>query len=334
MLILGGRRIHTLFPGVLIAVVIGLVVTTAMDFSGPIVGDLPNDLPGLSLSLPWSRIDELLLPGVVIALVGFAESASISLAFAARDRTRWEPDREFVGQGLANLASGIAGGFPVGGSFSRSAINRASGARTRWSGAITGVAVLAFVPLITIFEPLPRSILAGIVIAAVVQLIRISDLVTIFRYSPAQGSIAVATFVLTLALSPRIDQAVLIGIGMGVVIHLVRELRIEIDTDFDGNTLILRPAGVLFFGSAHTLSDQFLGCLAENPDATRLVIDIGGVGRLDYTGAMTLRGLRYRAEDAGMHVELVGVTRTTKRIIDSVWHDKPPGFPWRRMLGR
>jgi SulP family sulfate permease len=328
-------RIHPLFPGVALVVVIGLVVARAAGFEGPAVGSLPSDLPPFSLALPWSRLGDLLLPGVVIALVGFAESAAIAMTYAARDRTPWNADREFAGQGLANVAAGLFGGFPVGGSFGRSSINRLSGARTRWSGAVSGLAVLAFLPFASVLDSLPRSILAGIVIAAVAPLVRPDDLWRIFRYSPAQGTVGFATFGLTLALAPRIDEAVLIGIGMGILVHLVRELRVDVDVRTDGDTLVIRPAGVLYFGSAHRLSEALLGEIARHPHSTRLVIDLAGVGRLDYTGAVALRSLGDQARDAGLDVDLVGVTRATHRIIDRVWYDRPAGLPrWRDLLKR
>lgn len=328
-------RIHPLFPGVALVVVIGLVVARASGFDGPAVGALPTDLPPFSLALPWSRLGDLLLPGVVIALVGFAEAAAIAMTYAARDRARWNADREFAGQGLANLTAGLFGGFPVGGSFGRSSINRLSGARTRWSGAITGLAVLAFLPAAGILERLPRSILAGIVIAAVAPLLRPAEMWRIFRYSPAQGTVGFATFGLTLALSPRIDEAVLIGIGMGVAVHLVRELRVDVDARTEGDTLYIRPAGVLYFGSANRLSEALLDEIARHPEAMRLVVDLSGIGRLDYTGAMALRSLADQARDAGMEVEVIGVTPPSRRIIDSVWHDRPGGLPgWRDLLKR
>ena len=96
------------------------------------------------------------LPALVIALVGFAEPAAISRKLAAEDRQHWSSDRELVSQGVANLASGMAGGYPVGGSFSRSTLNRLAGARTRWSGLVAGLLVLVFLPFAEVLESLPK----------------------------------------------------------------------------------------------------------------------------------------------------------------------------------
>jgi SulP family sulfate permease len=324
VLVFGGRRIHPLLPAVPIAVAAGLAAAAVAGDGHPIVGDLPGGFPQLSLAVPWSRLPELLVPGAVIALVGFAEAAAISVVFSTQDRMSWNADREFAGQGLANLAAGISGAFPVGGSFSRSMINRVSGSRTRWSGAITGAAVLAFLPFAGVLEPLPRAVLGGIVVGAVLPLLRPQDLVWIYRHSRAQGLVGIGTFALTLALSPRIDQAVLLGIGLGVAVHLMRELKVSITTSIDGDTLRVHPGGVLYFASAHRIRETLLEHIATNPQADRLIIDLEGVGRLDYTGAAILRGLADQAQDAGLTVELTGVTPTLRRIVDSVWHDNPP----------
>ena len=85
---------------------------------------------------------------------------------------RWNPNQEFIGQGAANIAVGLFGGFPIGGSFSRSSLNYLSGARTRWSGLVTGVVVLAFLPFAKVLSALPSAVLSAIVIAAVVPLSR------------------------------------------------------------------------------------------------------------------------------------------------------------------
>ena len=82
------------------------------------------------------------LPALVIALVGFAEPSSIARTFAAQGRERWDANREMVSQGVANLAAAVSGAFPVGGSFSRSSLNKLAGATSAWAGAITGAFVL------------------------------------------------------------------------------------------------------------------------------------------------------------------------------------------------
>lgn len=131
--IFGGRRLHPLFPGVLLAATGALAYSKLAGYGGAIVGPLPTRAPPFSVGLQWSELPSLLVPGAVIAVVGFAEAGSIARSFAADDRERWDPDREFVSQGAANIAAAFSGGFPVGGSFSRSSLNRLAGGHSRWA---------------------------------------------------------------------------------------------------------------------------------------------------------------------------------------------------------
>jgi SulP family sulfate permease len=317
-LILGSRRIHPLVPGVLLATVGALFFSLVTDYRGAVVGEVPAGLPTLSLAMPWSALPALVIPGVVIALVGFAEAASISRTFATQDRAFWDPDREFVSQGVANLASGLSGGFPVGGSFSRSSINRLAGARTRWSGAVTGVLVLAFLPFASLLAALPRAVLAAIVIAAVFKLIQLRPMLGLWRLSKPQTVIAWTTFGLTLVLSPRVDQAILVGVVLSLGVHAWREMKIRPESWREGETLHLRPHGVLWFGSSAALEQDLMEDLKAQEGLSAVRIHLQGLGRIDLTGAMGLKQLMEDAELAGLHVSLVEVPPHADRILGRV----------------
>jgi SulP family sulfate permease len=317
-LILGGSQVHRLFPGVLLAVIIGILFSTLTGYQGPTVGEVPSGLPPFSLSLPWGSLPQLLLPALVIAFVGFAEAASISRTYATQERQSWSPDREFVSQGVANLAAGISGGFPVGGSFSRTSVNRMVGARTRLSGAITGLGVLLFLPVASVLAPLPRAVLAAIVIAAVARLIVSRRLVSLLQHSLPQAAVAWATFLLTLALAPRIDEAVMVGVVLAIVVHLWRELRMLVRSRYEDGSLYLIPEGVLFFASAPGLQQALLWELAAHPAASRLTIDLSELGRIDQPGAEVLQAVIAEAESTGLETRLVGIPDHARRILTRV----------------
>lgn len=166
----------------------GILFSELAGYDGELVGDIPVGAPPISLDLPWAEVGSLVLPAVVICLVSIAEAGSIARTFAALDRRPWNANREFVSQGLANLTAGASGGYPVCGSFSRSALNRVSGANSRWSGAITGVVVLAFLPFAAVLESLPtKAILGAIVIGAVLQLIKLAPILRLWRLREVGG---------------------------------------------------------------------------------------------------------------------------------------------------
>lgn len=325
VLIAGSRMISPRIPGVLIAVVIFTVVSSATGATTDVVGDIPTGLPSLSLSLPWGELPGLLLPGVVIALIGFTEAAAISTVFAAQDRERWSANREFISQGVANVASGISGGFPVGGSFARSSVDRLSGARTRWSGAVTGVVVLAFLPFAGMLADLPTSVLAAIVIMAVGRLIKPWEILPIWRKSRLQGLVALSTLAATLILSPRIDQAVLLGIGLAIVVHLGRELRLDLEVRVEDSVLTISPQGVVYFGSTPALVDALIDNLARHPEVDRLVIDLKGVGRIDFTGGNALTTIIEDSRAAGLDVAIVNTPPHARRIVQGLLGDVEEG---------
>ncbi len=239
------RKIHPLFPGVLVMVVAATIWSSTTNYDGPTIGDLPGGFVTLSLDLPWTNLSALIIPGIVIALVGYAEPASISRTFATLDQQehaaattataataatpaatpsttpagtgpdapgRWDSNRELISQGVANIASGLAGGFPVGGSFSRTALNRLAGAKTVVAGGVTGAVILALQPLSPLLEPLPKAVLGAVVFVAVYKLIKIGEMVRLVRESPQHALVAWATFVATLATAPKVERGVVIGI--------------------------------------------------------------------------------------------------------------------------
>ena len=302
-----GRRVSAVFPWALAVTLAGLAASGFGLVSVAVIGEIPSGFPAVGLNLPWHAAPDLAVAAVVIAVVGFAEPASIARRYAAVDRTPWNPDKEFVGQGLANISAGLVAGYPVGGSFSRSALNRLAGARTRWSGAITGVAVLAMLPAAGVLSSLPLAVLAGLVIVAAASLVDLAPFGEYWRHSRLQFLVAVPTFAVTLAAAPRVEAGLLVGVGLALAVHLWRETRLQIEAALDGQTLHVRPHGVLYFASAPLLQLRMAALLAEHPDATKIVMDLHGLGRLDLTGLYTLRDLAEHARAADVTVEFDGV---------------------------
>jgi SulP family sulfate permease len=315
------RRVHPLFPGVLLAVAAAIVYSKVAGYGGAKLGTIDAGLPPLTRSLPLGDLQRLVVPALVIALLGFAEASSIARTYAALERKRWDANREFLSQGVANLAAGTFGGFPVGASFSRSALNRLAGAKTNMSGLVTGLAVLAFLPLGFLLGPLPQAVLAATVIVAVVPLVRLDQIVEIGRMSQVQVTIALVAFTLTLALAPHVEWAIVAAIVLSVAIHLWRELRLDITPSSIGDRLELTPQGVLWFGTARSLEDRFVDLLAAHPGAKELVIHLDGLGRIDLTGALALKTLIADARGAGLDVSVRGTPLHAGRVLRRVLGD-------------
>jgi SulP family sulfate permease len=318
VLMFGSRKVHPAIPGVLLASLVGWGYSLASGYQGATVGEVPVGLLSVNLNLPWGMLPSLILPGLVIAMVGFAETASVSQTYATRERRPWNPNREFVSQGVANLAAGLAGGFPVGGSFSRTSLAYLAGGRTRWTGFTAGLTVLLFLPFASVLAPLPTAVLAAVVISAVSKLVRFGPLVKLWRLSPPQAAIGWITFSLTLALAPHVEEAVILSVVLALGLHLWRELTPGFMARTEGDTLHLELRGVLWFGSAPLLERGLLTHLEGFPSARKVVIHLGGLGRIDLTGAMVLHRLREDVERGGVAFSLCEVPGHACRILRQV----------------
>lgn len=317
------RRVSPLLPGALLAVVLAMMIVEFTPLRSPVVGAVASGFPLPSLDLPWSSLPHLLLPGLVIALLGFAEPASIARQYASADRTAWDPDREFVGQGLANLGAGLVGGYPAGGSFSRSALNRLSGAKTRWSGFVTGVCVTAVLPVSHVLAGLPTAALAGLVIASVLPLLNPRPVLRTWRMSRPQFVVAAVTLVVSIAAAPRVQWGVVAGVVTALAVHLWRELRLDVEVWREDSTLHVRPQGVLYFGSAPRLETLVLAELAGQPDLTRVELELQRLGRIDLTGALVLRAISRDLGRAGVEVAVAGVQPQWRQLVEAVFADEP-----------
>ena len=268
LIMLGGRQMNRLFPGVAVAVALGLVFSAVVDDPGLTVGEpnpIPEGLPSLTFDLPWSSTGTLVIGAFVIALVGFAEPATIARIFATAETRPWNANRELVAQGVANVVAGISGGFPVGGSFSRTAVNNLAGAQTRWSGGITGLVVLLFLPFAGVLDPLPQAVLGAVVIGSVLGLLSFGRMWTLLRTTPLLGLLAWLTWGSTLLLAPNVHYGVIVGLGATMVAHVVAPLRLDRHSAADGENLDLTHRGLLWFGSHNRLHHQLSEAIEEHP---------------------------------------------------------------------
>ena len=227
LIVLGGRLFNRLFPGVLVAVVFGIIISHLIDYSGPVVGELSGGFVSLKFNFDWTSFGDLLIPSAIIAIVGFAEPTAIARTFSKQDGSNWSPSKEFISQGIANMASAFSSSFPVGGSFGRSSLNKIAGAKTPWSGAITGAVVLGLLPLSSLLSELPSAILGATVIWAVMKLIKPLEFFDLVRNEPEQALIAMGTLFATLVTAPRIDRGIVLGVLLSFIAYLLKKFQVK-----------------------------------------------------------------------------------------------------------
>lgn len=330
-LLILSRRIKPTFPAVLLFVVCSAAISRYSGYAergGMVVGALPSGVSSLALpqALSWGQLQALVVPVLVITLVSFLETASSAKVDNARQGTRWNQNQDLIGQGLAKLASGLAGAFPTSSSFSRSALNLYAGAQTGWatvfSVAVVWLASLYFLPVL---HHVPQAVLAAIVVVAVLGLMRPSHFVRLWRVAPVEAGIAGVTVVATLLSAPSMYWGVMTGVLMSLAHFLYRRLHpriIEVGMHADGRlrdrhlwslpplapaTLALRMDAELDFGSASALEQRIVEHLTSHPHVNQVVLFAQPMNHIDATGVETLERilLQLRAQDKAL--VLVGV---------------------------
>ena len=339
VLMVAFRRFAPRLPGLLITVALATWVSHAVGFAergGRIVGDIPSGMPSLAVpSLDWAAIRALLPAAFVVALISFMEAMSSCKVIAIRKRTRWDENQELIGQGLAKIAAAFCQSMPVSGSFSRSALNLATGAATGLSSVFAAVAVLATLLFFTPYlHDLPKPVLAAMIMLAVLNLIDLRALRQAWLASRDDGLAGTATFVVTLAFAPNIQNGILTGILLSLAAFLYRRMRPRIalvglhedgtlrDAErFDLPLLharigALRFDASLYFANAAYFEEAVLKLERDRPDVAYIMVAAHSINDIDATGVETLRNLAQRLRQSGVTLVLSGVKSNVREILE------------------
>ena len=317
-------RYYPRVPGVLVAVVCTTLLSYVLGYNdegGAIVGSIPAGLPDFSLpQVDWNVLTQLISTAFVISLVGFMEAISVAKAMAIRTKQRLDANQELFGQGISNVVSALSQGYPVSGSFSRSAVNFNSGAITGLSsvvtGAIVGVTLIFFTPLL---YHLPQATLAAVIIMAVIKLIRIKPIKHEWDVQPHDAIVSVITFFLTILMAPHLDKGMLIGVMLSLGLYVWRSRRPHMaalsrhsddtlrdarahDLETCEHITVLRFDGPLYFANAGYFEDKVLERLTASPNLKYLLIDAEGINEIDATGEEMLHDLIVRLDKMGIEV--------------------------------
>jgi high affinity sulfate transporter 1 len=227
------RWLRSPVPGVLVVVVLATALTAIFGLSGalPVVGALPQGLPAPALSgLTWADVASLVLPAGGIALVAFTDTAVLSRSLAARRGETVSGSQEMSGIGIANIAGGLFGGFPVSASASRTPVAEQAGSRTQLTGVIGAVLLVVFILLVPgLTAYLPSATLAAVVIAAAVSLIDVRGIARLVRRDRMDAALSVAAFVGVLVFGVLAGIVVTVGLSVfAFMLHAWRPYRAEL----------------------------------------------------------------------------------------------------------
>lgn len=286
------------------------------------VGMIPQGLPTIQgIHIDLDLWQQLFVPALLIALIGFLESVSVGTALASKRKERIDPNKELVALGLANLGSAFSGTYPVAGGFGRSMVNHSAGAQTTIASLISATLVAITVAFFTpLFYYLPKAALGAIIIMAVLPLVDLKAFKNCWRFNKADALTLAATFILVLFAG--VELGILAGITLSIVLLIYRSSQPHIavvgrvkDTEHFRNinrhdviteqsTLALRVDESLYFANTRFVEEFILKQCADKPEIRQVILICTAVNFIDASALETLEQLIHNLRDVGVTLHL------------------------------
>lgn len=337
------KRLPRSFPSALAVLLLAIAAgyLFRLDLRGvAIVGAIPAGLPSFVMPLFGVTSFALLLPkAAVIALVAFVTTHANAATLARTRKEYLSTDQELVGQGLANVVTSFFQGFPVSGSFTRSAINVEAGAQTGVSSLVSSVAMVLTVLFLTpFFYYLPLAALAAIVILSAVSLIDFGRLQAMYRISRSDGIVAFFTFGMVFLLKP--EDALFTGMVVALLVFIRRTVWgvhiAEVGIDLERkvlmspaddnevhifpNVLITRLGVSLYYANTSHVLNQVHGLIAlhemrSNHTVRNVVFDMSGVNFIDISGMEIMEEFIEQLEAKRLRISMIYVRPQVYEIL-------------------
>lgn len=307
------RSVNRRLPYMLIALVVGSLAGLVLTwFFGveqtaiAIVGALPAGLPPLSYpDLSVSTLRDLAPAVLATTLLALTEAMSIGRSLALRSGQRMDGNREFIGQGLSNIAGSFFSSYVSTGSFNRSGINYEAGARSPLAAIFAGLILMALIfPVAPLTAWLPKAAMAGLLFLVAWGLIDFHHIVRIARTSRSELGVLLITFFSTLLL--ELEFAILLGVLASFVVYLRRTSKPEMMTQAPDSSdvkrrfvaasgrpecpqmKILRIDGSIWFGATDYVAERFRALWNKGHGPKHLMLLLDSVNFADVAGAELL----------------------------------------------
>jgi SulP family sulfate permease len=329
-------RLHRSLPASLLAVGLATVVARTLGLDVARIGDLPAGLPAPSLPAMGAMGDLFGAALAVALLAGLESLLSAKVADGMSDAPGHDPDRELLGQGLANVASPFFGGMPATGAIARTAVNVRAGARTRVA-AVTHALVLVAVVYLggPVVAEIPIAALAGVLVVTAVRMIEVGNVRAVLGSTRSDAVVLVATGAATIAFD--LVVAVEVGIAIAALLALrkvalsaeavaeriaadpVAGREDEVSPDDEAalasdHIVAYRLDGALFFGA----SQRFLVELTSVADVRVVILRLADLQVLDATGARAIGAIVAELEGRGTTVLLKGPSDRHRKVLEAV----------------
>jgi sulfate permease, SulP family len=280
------------------------------------VGALPSGLPPLSLpDFSFHSLSQMMFPALIITMLALTEAVSISRAIASRSGQTIDGNQEFIGQGLSNIVGSFFSGYAASGSFNRSGVNYAAGARTPLAAVYASIfLVLILILVAPLAAYLPDAAMAGILFLVAWGLIDTHHIRLLPRVSRQETAVLWVTLIGTLI---DLEKGIFFGIALSLVLYLYRTSRPAMESvvpDADAESYHYVPAdeqpecpqvkmvrlnGSIFFGAVPHLHQRLLDIQESTPSQKHLVVIASGINFVDLAGAEFLAATARRYSREG-----------------------------------
>ncbi|MEU7629339.1 bifunctional SulP family inorganic anion transporter/carbonic anhydrase [Nocardia sp. NPDC049220] len=323
-----------LVPGPLVAVLAGTVLSLVLPLGAERIVLNGSLFDAIALpQLPRGDWSAVVLTIITVALIASVESLLSAVAVdKMHTGKRANFDRELIGQGSANVLSGLLGGLPVTGVIVRSATNVQAGARSRASAVLHGVWVLVFsVALASMVEQIPKSALAGLLIVIGSQLVKLAHI----KLARRTGDLLVYAVTVLGVVFSNLLEGVLIGLGVAFALLLWRVVRVKIAAEQMQNSQrwLITIDGSATFLALPKLSAVLAKVPADADVAVEMTVDF-----LDHAAFEAIEAWASQQTSNGGTVEFVEIGGArmahaaagppARSFARSVWDDVLG--PWRR----
>jgi SulP family sulfate permease len=337
--LLGLKRVAPAVPAALAVVVAGIALVALFDLSArgvEVIGSVDGGVPLPAIpSVSWHDLLGLLPGAVAVAIIGYAESATVAESMGTEHGYDVEPDRELRAVGIANILSGLFQGFITGGGASQTAANDRAGAQTQLvSLLVAGLTVVTTIALLPLFRDLPQAALGAVVISAVVGFLNLAAMGRVRRLRRDSFVIALVAMVAVLALG--VLQGLILAVVVSVGAFLIRSSRPSSSVlgRVPGTTayvalehapaartepgrLVYRLNAPLLFVNAKRLRDGIRDQLGDADPPVRVVLlDLSFTPELDIESVNVLGSLRSELERQGVALWLAGVHAQVLEMLD------------------
>jgi SulP family sulfate permease len=306
------RRYIPRLPYMIVAMVIGSVVAYLLNLELgaqttmiKTVGALPAQLPPLSLpDFSGATIHKVLFPALVVTMLALTEAVSISRAIAVKSEQRIDGNQEFIGQGLSNLIGSFFSSYASCGSFNRSGVNYAAGAKTPMATVYASVFLLLVLLLVApLASYLPTAAMAGILFLVAWGLIDFHHISSIGKTSRSETVVLWVTLLGTLV---DLEKGIFFGILLSLAIYLFRVSRpnmmqvvpakeegayhfVEAEDHPQCPQLsMVRLNGAIFFGAVDHVQNSLMKIDEIEPQKKSVLIVARGISFVDVAGAEML----------------------------------------------